>query len=672
MKKIFFNRLFAPVIFFVLSAMPLPAANISGGHRGDITSLIHNGDTVISAGEDGFIVIWNIREQAATDRFQLTPYRIQTVIKHPSRAEICIIEAAGLDDYRISAWNYRFKDRLFSVRSAQPVTYVNYSAGGNFIIASGFNGFNLALLDSGTGEVISTPRIPEGEVTLGITGRNERTALLYQPETGDYLSSGEFGGLILYLDLEHGASVTGNFQTTGSLSNPFVFGNNRFLAGTSRDGLVVIDAASGQEDTIFENIERGALLCPVDNGFFCFNPQEAALYRFTVSRNGRITSRRELTMPRQTAEKITAFAYNGSVAFASKDGNILIVDRQNKIVPLAHKFRERVTEIAASKNSVAFLTESGDLCFIPLDFRQLERNQTLTFFSHGNYTRITASSLPAGKGADQFILWQSANTQFEPRIVYSDNHADETSLRFMLGRFPLRSISSKDGRLLVLDSAGNTALYNLENMNSRAAFTFSSIGAIDLALVNNENFIICRSVIRGNSPFLFVNSKTGETVPVSVPAEAGILAYTGRSPNVYAAAVERNNSGLKTSVINLSAASPVRIFEYPGEALNLSLAESAGALAIACGGEGAALFPANAAAPAPASAPATASVNFERTEGLPVKLLGCDEFFLCLDSEGGIGWFDNKTARLLALFRLYEDGWTLLSDKEISGSLSRP
>ena len=664
MKNIALNRLFTLFVLLFFLVKPLSALNIAGGHRGSVTALVHNGDTIISAGEDGFIVIWNIREQAAAERFQLTKGSIQAMVKNPVRDEICVLESGGIDVYRISVWNYRFKIKLFSLQSAEPVTYVNYSAGGNFIIASGLGGAALTQLDSGTGRIISTPGIPYGAVSLAATGRSERNILLYQSRHEDYspLSRTEREGQILYLDMDS-LSVTDRFQAPADLISPIIFGNNRFIAGINSSGLLIVDAATGAVFDSFQNIRRGALLCPADDGFYCLFREGGApvLYKFTFERQRNIFSSQKLSVSFDPAVQVTSIAFNGNAAFASAEGSLFLLGRNNRIVPMAHNFQARIMEIAHSGSSIVFLTENSELCFLPLDYRLLENSGKITLENKSGYTRITPITSLLRESTDQYILWQSANTRIAPHIIFSDRQADAVGLSYITGRFSLRSISSKNNKLLVLDTAGNIAVYNLDKLsadNLPADFTFSSIGAIDASLVDGDHFILCRSVISGNSPFLSVNIKTGETVPFSYPAQAGVTAYAGNSGNIYAAAVEWDIDGERTVVFNLSAAEETRIFEYPGEDVHLSIAESAGTLAIA-GGQGAAVYRHDV-------------INFERTNGLPEKLLGSERFFICLDSEGNISWHDNMTGKLLALFRLYEDRWTLSSNREISGPILRP
>lgn len=646
------------VFFLFLITFPLFCFDIAGGHRGKVTSLIHNNDTAISAGEDGFIVIWSISQRAAMEKFQLTTNSIKSMVKHPVKDEICIIESGDMGINMISAWNYKEKEKIFSVQGGEPAAFINYSDGGNYIITSGFDGSHFTLLDSSNGNILSFVDIPAGAVTFGITGKTEQNILLYQGENED------FEGQILYLDLKS-LSVTGRFKAPSNLSNPVIFGNNRFIAGINSGGLLITDAASGSLLDSAPDIERSALLYPVNDGFFCLSRENNLLYRFTVDRRGTITARQKLSILPGNEDTICAFAINGTAIFASEDGSLfmagLTTDQQGKLYKMTHNFQTRITEIAANNTSIAFLTEDGRLCFLPQDFKYIKDNEKFPPEKTGNITRITAIAPFSDKGInapDPYILWQNANTQITPRIIYSNLQTDELSLKFMIDRYPIRSISSKDDNILVLDSSGRLSVYNLKNNSTKAAFIFSSVGVNDTGFVDDDYLILCRSAISGNSPFLFVNYNTGETVPVSFPAQAGILSYTGDLGKIYAAAVIRDTDSVKTVISTLSVNTAIneKIFEYYGEASNLLIAESAGKIAIAVGSEGAKIYAEN-------------IVGFQRTQGLPVKLLGCKNFFLSLDSEGNIAWHDTD-GKLLAVFKIYKDRWVLeTGDETLDGNL---
>jgi len=593
----------------------------------DITSLIRTEDKFIGGTEDGYIVIWDINQNSAPERFQLTMYKIDKIVSHPFKEEICVIEAGGTGNYRISAWDYTLKKRLFSLYSAEPVTYINYSGSGNFIIAADLRESSLTLIDSQTGEIIDERGTDSGingnSVAFAATGRAERNMLVYQREGGGSFSYERqhdlSGGRILYYSLESG-SITGEFQAPGNLSNPVILRNNRFLAGINSYGLLIIDAASGEITDTIQNIETDSLLCSSNEGLYCLGSK--GIYRFSLGDNGKMIKQEQL-----------------SISFNTKQ---------------ADSGQIRITEISAGKKNIAFLTENGELCFLPLDYRSLSsggKPESLIHSRRERYTRITYVSA-AGKERDQYVLWQTLNTGTVPMLITAGQQSNVELLNQFIGRFPVRSISSFNEKILVLDASGNLSVRNMADTRSRPDFTFTSAGATDAVFINDENIILSRNV-NNISPFLSVNIRTGETLPLNYSAQTALSIYPGKSGKIYAEAVELKADRFKTTVVDLfpaqdrtRSASPLKIFEYPSEANHLSIAESAGRLAIVCDSEGAFIFTGE-------------IVNFERTNALPVKLLGCDNFFLALDGEGSIAWHDNRTGKLLALFSLYREKWTL-------------
>lgn len=652
MKKKRINSFFA-ILAFLFLASPLFARNIPGGHRGDVSSLIHCGETALSVDHDGFLLIWSVKEKTALERFQLTFYEVTAMVKHPLKDEICIIETGGADYYRITVWDYALKRKKFSIKSERRVSFINYSANGSYLITSGLDGSNLTLLDSDNGNIVLKPAVSSSSVSLAVTGRAEKNMLVYISQSIESIE----GGQILYIDLES-ASVSGSFSTTGELYSPVIFGNNRFLAGISYDGLLVIDAASGSEYSFYENIKRSALLFPAQNGFYCLDREKNSyiLYLFNLDSRGSLVVRQKTTLSSKAALTVSSIAFNESVVLASQN-NVFIMERQGAVVPFVSGSQTRVMEIANTENNIALLTENNDVCFIPLDYNLLEDASILPIAQKTGFSRITPVSI---KGEDHFILWNTTSVQYAPQLLKANEQFEERRLNFLVGRFPLRSISASQSDILVMDTAGNISVRKIDNIHEKAGFSFSSIGAIDAAFADERTIVVGRSVISGNSPLLFVNISTTETVNIPFPAQAGVMVYAGISGKLYAASVHRNDGGAKTKVIKISPSSGIEkeIFEYPGEDPQISLAESAGALAISCSGEGAAIYDGKVTA-------------FERTGGLPVKLSGSGNFFLCLDSEGSVCWHDNKTGKLLAVFRLHKDNWTLSGDREKQGGFSR-
>jgi WD40 repeat protein len=155
---------------------PRPA----GGHRGKINALAHDrSGRIISAGEDGFIGIWDIQEGRAEERFQISEYALLSLAAHPERNEVAAIESDRMGLYRVSVWDYIQKRNLFTLRFSDPLLFINYSASGSFLIVSRSARSAVVFIQSGTGELLQSPQDLAVTVSLAATGRSERTMITY-------------------------------------------------------------------------------------------------------------------------------------------------------------------------------------------------------------------------------------------------------------------------------------------------------------------------------------------------------------------------------------------------------------------------------------------------------------------------------------------------------------
>jgi hypothetical protein len=617
-------------------------------HAGALTSLVHTGTVILSAGADGFLGIWD--ESAALDRFQISPFRIEAVTKHPEKNEVCVIEYAGADKYRVSAWDYTKKEKLFSLDFDDRVRGISYSAAGGLIIAAAEGETGLRLLDALTGEVLEAFESPPGTAAIAATGRAERNMLAYFPGAGE----------IVYMDLPRG-DESGRFSAEAGVSSPIVFGGNRYLAGMKGAELVVLDAATGAVLGRNSAVGQNSLLCAGGDEFYCLsrNKGGARLYRFGIDRSGRLENREGLSLSFAAdgdPETITSISANGSAALGTRDGRLLIAGPDGKVREAAHGSRIRIVEIAVSGSSIAFLTEDKNSGFLPLDYRLIE-DEALLFPQplERGYTNISPLA-PEGGGEGRFLFWQD-ETPLPPPEIRSAGKDRPPAAFSGAARFPLRAVSSTGEKILFLDSAGTLSVVSLADGGKTPLFSFSAPGAIDAAFIDGENIIIGRAAISSNAPFLKVSSKTGETVPLPWPAQAGVMVRPSRPGSVYAAAFEQRRGTVKNSIILLDTSAPARspvLAEFPGEDTRFSIAESWPFAASNLGGEETVIF-------AAAGSNQIEKRICPRTAGLPVKLAGAPRFFIILDSEGTIGWFENSSGRLLALFKLYAAGWLVQS-----------
>ena len=633
-----------------------------GRHYGQVSAIVHRGNTVLTVGEDGFLEIWSTRNNAAAERFQLSPYSIVAMAGRPDSDEICVVESDEFGLYRISAWNYQQRRKIFALQFREPISHVTYSMGGKFIIVARAGRSALMFVDSATGEVLQSPPSLTGNIALAATGRSERNMVVY-------LAS----GALSYWDLEAG-SETNHFDAPPNLVSPVLFSNSRFLAGVNAEGLAVVHAASGELLGRDLAIPDGSLLCALDDALICLvqrTGSPAELYRYTVDRSGHLVTTRpvNLSVPRMgDGNRFTTIAASGSgnsaIALGTAGGSLVLTGVSGGARMLSTADLARITDAAIAGSTIAFAAEDGMMGFIPLDYRQLTARRTIQVEKNeGGYNRVTAYSMENG-GGDQFVFWQDVNTQARPMIRSSRSGSEAHELGGITLRSPIRSAVSFGGKILFLDSTGNITVISPLNEGSRP-FTFFSVGLMDAVFIDRDRLIIGRSTVSGNTPFLTINVNTGETVPLPYPSQAGITVYRGSSGSIYAAAIspqlpDGESNGGNTSILRLNLESITnsdRLADFHEEDTQLSLAETRGGIASTIGGEGAAIY----------STGGGGIAELDRTNGLPLRLVDGGQYLIKVDRDGNIAWYNGQSGTLLAVFRLHQNGWTLQTDRRIIG-----
>ncbi|MCL1836120.1 MAG: WD40 repeat domain-containing protein [Treponema sp.] len=651
----------------LVMAAPMLRANdwvftgaVPGKHRGPVTAIVHRGDTVLSAGEDGYLEIWNPNGGTAADRFQASPYGIVAMAGRPNRNEVCIVENDGLGLYRISAWNYRERRNIFTLQFRDPINHITYSTGGNFIIAARTGRTGLVLIDSGSGDVLQSPQSLTGNIALAVTGRSERNMAVY-------LSS----GILSYWDLETGNQIS-EFQIPASLSSPVLFSNSRYLAGVNAEGLAVIHAASGEILGRDAAIPEGALLCPADDALLALVQKDgsAELHRYSIDRNGRLSIGGRVSLAVRGAEsggRYTAIGMYGSgygsIALGTESGSVALSGSDGRTQILSTTEQTMITDADISGEIIAFLADNGTIGSIPLNYSQLTAGRLVRMEKNDSgHNRITAH--PGGSSeTGRFVFWHDRN-QSKPVIRSAASGSPEAVLGEITMRSPISTAASFGGKVQFVDTTGNISVVTPSDTGKNGLFTFFSVGLMDAAFIDSERLIIGRSAVSGNAPFMIINVNTGETVPLPYPGQAGIMVHRGATGNIYAAVITSQSNeadGVRTSILRLNlanSASSARLVDYQGEDTQFSLAETPDGIAATIGGESAAIYSGGRVQ------------KLEITNGFPLKLADGGQHLISLDRDGNIAWHDNRTGKLLAVFRLHPSRWTLHTEKgTVSGGV---
>ncbi len=632
-------RLIAAV-FIVLNIAVFAEAQFTGqipsdSHNGAVTALVRDeAGSIISSGEDGFINLWDIQANMAVGRFQLSSYPIISMAVRPDRSHITIVESDGLGLYRISAWDYTLNKKIFTLRFKDPVSYITYSGSGNFLIAARSGKTGVVFVDPETGDLLQAPSALNGIVTFAATGKSERTMIAYSPS-----------GTLSYWDLESGEQIQ-KLTVPQNLKSPVLFSSNRAFAGFDKDGLVVLDALSGRELSRNNTIKDGKLVCVSEESqdLICVQSQggNSRYLHFRINNNGRFDTISQKTIPGNNLQIGCSIASGNQIVLGMADGIIRLYQQQNNsIMEMQTGHQTVINEIAASSRNLVLLNDSGGIGFVPLDFEAFSADTVISFEDAAGYDRLSADN-----SKETFVLWRSAGTRYAPIIRNSTGITGPVD--GLSSRYPLRGCSVQNNLILFLDTAGNIHIYNIDT--GKIQYRYNAPGALHASFINEKNIIIARSANAGSTPFLMVDTSTGETVPLAYPSTVGARVYLGKSGTIYAAVVDQNNSETKTTVISINTSAPAdsrRLVEYQGEDTNFGIAECGGTLATTLGGDGATLFTQH------------NFRSFERSSGLPVKLLNTDRYFIALDRSGSILWHNASTGDIEAALHMYEGKWYL-------------
>ena len=630
---------------------------VYGRNRGSVNALIRNGDTILSAGNDGFLEIWDTRRNAAVDRFQISPYNIIAIAGRQGKDELCLIENNEMGLYRIAAWNYRERRNIFTVPLRNPATHISYSMGGSFIIAAGIGRSGVMFMDAATGDALRAPQYLTGNVALAVTGRTERSLMVY-------CTSGDLS----YWDLESG-NETAHFDVPVNLRSPVLFSNNRYLAGVNADGLTMVHASSGDILAEDSSIGRDSLLCVSGNDILCAvqNGSAAELYRYSVDRQGEANRVLigQFSVPaelrRVTAVSSAASGGSGaaseSIVLGTSGGTLLLVTANGQVRPLATADQLRITEAAISGSSIAFLADNGTMGFIPLNYSQFSNGRQISIRENEEaYNRIIAFAADNGE-TGRFVFWQDRNSRTRPAILSSGTGDEKKVLDNFAFRSPIFHADSFGGKILFLDSSGNLSVISPDAQGETRPFTFSSVGIMNAVFADRSQLLLARSAVSDNAPFMMVNINTGETVRLPYPAQVGLMVRRGASGNIYAAVISSHDaSGVGTSIVHFNpadSANSVKLADFRGEHTRFSFTESSGSIAATIGGEGASIY-------------STDNVQkLARTAGFPLQLLDGGNWLVSIDSSGCISWHETRSGNLLAVFRLHPNEWTLQTERGI-------
>ena len=646
--------------FFVITLMTLQplyaydseaVQNLVSGHTGPVRLLsydeIHR--WVLSAGDDGFLNVWDLEGKTTIGRFQVSNYRISQMALRPGKSECVILETDGIGLFRISVWDYELQKKLFSLRFIDSINYCAYSAKGTYLFILRNSSDPLVILEPKTGSIldISVSGL-YGGLNFGATGNSERTIFLYDPGK----SSASLG---YYIDMDTGQIIQ-SVEFQANLSQPILALNNRFLVGIHNRVLYVFNAVTGQPVETHNLLENFQFVQPLMNHsldrLYIYSTQAPIpqLKMITLSENGTITFKDIPVSWPQINEK--SYGITGMTSIpeglmvGTSEGQVFSLHTDRVTIFKSMEARS-ILDVSAG-NDYLYVLFPTLLAKLPLNMINFKNDDAFVLEQTLSYSHIDARLFP--------ILWNDTGSiaiegpEKAPLLLYIQS----------LNMQGIKKVQALEDLLLLMDT--NNSVFVIDMRINKVLLNYSGIGILDASLLDSERIIIGRSNLNQQSSLLQITIATGETLPILSPYRAVNYLSESYNSHIYGFGVLDQLGQNQTDLFYLQAntENPLKtVIKYNNEDFRATIAECQGSLLTNLGGEVLSLL--------------TSSGFTTLTPGsaFPKKLISSDKAFIVLDNDGAISWI-SPSGNNLGTLVLYENKWVLRDyqdGKIISGPL---
>jgi hypothetical protein len=552
---------------------------------------------ILTAGEDGFLGIWSRETASAIERYQLSELPVPLLKAHPARAEIAYVESDGLAFHRLCVMNYWTKTPLFSLDFEDRITYIDYTAGGSFLVVVTGGRGAIQIIDSQTGRE-ARPQIAVSAV-FAAASPSERTLVVYSQT-----------GRLSYWNLQTGRQ-TAEFQAAASFYEPVIFRNYNLLAGWVNNELVVINATNGRTLIRERTIPRGILL-PVawdDEKFAVSSPNGVTVYSIdSIGNTGVLVP--ELQIPLinggNESEGSAAVTTMDGFFLGTERGGLVQLEKEGGTVAFSSAAQDRVTDALVHDGTIHYITASGSRGKMPADYAAILNGES-----------VTLPSLEPGSSSS--------------------------------ASFP---VSELNGKLLYLEAQGPVVRIAGDDGPERELLSVFLPMTVDADFVDDATIVVAGMSSAGGSLLQLIGIATSETVPIDIlPDNMATKIYRGKSGSLYAALSAK--TGGRTSIVKLDMRNPRqsrRLVEIGSEDDIFDMAESGNTLATNLGSATVNFYD---------TTRGNLLFSGERTGGIPMRIIDGDNSVLVIDDEGSLAWLDRATGRIQAVMRIYADEWEL-------------
>lgn len=571
------------LLLLLLSTLTIFSASASyrlvlqSGHVGEALDLEwhERSSTVVSAGEDGRLIVTRPRDNRVLHRFRISDDRVHSLSLDPSDNRAAVLTSKD-GTYTISVWDWDDEKKIYDYELETEPLFVSWSAKGRYLTIGNLGTPSVVVLEGRTGRRMSYLQRLPSLYNAGYIGSTETILMTYTAS-----------GAIRYWDirssaLKLSAETISNLQgvtvlQTDSKTSLFAYKNETLFLVNRQTGEVLdqiaipgmrdvsIDEESGEIDVLSQSLAGSSLL-----------QYSVRDERFIPRGFGTTTISTEAPPVAldSSIKPVKVLRRNDTTYIMSESGS-LISDNGGFFTPVIDDRLWRPDSLAFDNES-AFISGGGKILRFSSPFFAVDSKGDSEELSSITRDEIYTGSSASETGIEilsdgDILLWDKTGVGINSGIrrLRFDRPEEEQLFPYdgMIQKLELIG----DDRMLTVDRNGTV---NISDTNSgEILFSYSALGVLDSAYSAAGEYLLTGRSSSGSAgtPLEQVDVQTREAIPVS---DGRFMVYRiiSGSRGMYTVGVTRSSSsGSRTSILQHDETRidrPRKILEVSGEDLN--------------------------------------------------------------------------------------------------------
>lgn len=525
------------LILAVFSASLTAQSHISTqSHQAQVTQIAPvtvrgNDGSYFSASDDGFVIKWTFDGQG--EHYQFSDVAIKLIAVSPNGNEIAIYETDGGSINKITVWDWKTFNRKYIRKFSDSITSLAYSANGTYLIAGTATVDGAVFIKTANWQIVDKIKDNTGIVSYIHTSRTEKTCVLYSPS-----------GKLSFYNFQTG-KLKQSMQIVKALTQPVMYNDNTYFAGV-RDNTIYITAAG---KTIASVPANNPIIISTDadyNLYYIENDGRSnyevkmleSLEDYKVS-NPRLV--KSMKGPRGSSVITAAIKDNLNIYLGGKNGSIYQTEAEatnttTNLSELTENTYSKIYGMAPAEQDFYFLT-SGSVYSSSYDTGAITKLSA----TNGENKIISYKD-------NNIILW--SNTDKSP-VTLKDLDKKTSQILFTpkntAQNVRLCNVEGDD-YIIEVESNSTVNLYDFKNNTYKEVY--SGTGVQDAVLMNNGLIYIAKSAATNpQTPLLYVNPQTMETVPISMKGNV-TFALSTDGKTIYGLNIISDDTGKNTYVFS--------------------------------------------------------------------------------------------------------------------------